>query len=654
MSPDAFLVSFYNAANNKMEIALAIEWGEDLTPQMKNLSHPLEKSGLSGWVMQTGEPLLIGDLQTDPLPVEPLHITEPVRTWLGVPLIAHEQVMGVVSVQSFSPYAFNEADQRFLETIAGQVVIALENARLFEQARQEIVERKRTEAALRESEEKYRTLIEQSNDAIYLIYNDKFEIINRKFKQLFGLTEDQVNMPGFSLLNLAAPKSRPLVEEHLVKETRHGNGSPNFEFTALDHKGREIEVELSISCFVYKDGVATQGILRNITERKHLEVRLREAQKMKAVGQLAGGIAHDFNNILTAINGLIALSLEKVSPKDILYEDLKTIHSQAERGAILVSQLLTFARQQPLATETLNLNQVIIKLSDLLQRAIGENIELKTNLTKDLKGISADITALEQILTNLCFNARDAMPRGGTLIIQTKNVFLDEMACATNPAARPGPNVLLTVTDTGVGIDEEILEHIFDPFFTTKEVGRGSGLGLAMVFGLVKQLNGFIEVQSQADLGSIFKLYFPAATGQEDRAPGGESSQAILGGGETILLIEDDKIVRTLVQRVLENVGYHVVTAPNGETAFELIQAAQEKVDLIITDVIMPKMGGAELYESVKKLSLSPEPKFIFISGHMTDDIDQQFGDDLVQQIEFVKKPFSPTTLTNTIRRILD
>ncbi|MFQ5577317.1 MAG: response regulator, partial [Anaerolineae bacterium] len=298
-------------------------------------------------------------------------------------------------------------------------------------------------------------------------------------------------------------------------------------------------------------------------------------------------------------------------------------------------------------------NRVILNLTNLLQRAIGENIELKTKLARQLKEINGDISALEQILTNLCLNARDAMPGGGVLSIHTEAVFLDEAYCKTNPSAQPGPYILLTISDTGSGMDEQTLTRIFDPFFTTKEVGRGSGLGLAMVFGLMKQLNGFIEVNSLPGRGSTFKLYFPTASGPSHHPPDDESPP-LAGGTETILLIEDDPVVRKLVQRILTQVGYTVITAQNGQAALKLMQTESQRVHLIITDVVMPKMGGNQFYETVKEMPLNPKPRFIFMSGYETGDLHQKIGRELVAQVDFLSKPFSPATLTAKIREVLE
>ena len=816
ISPDALMVALYKHDTDQFEIALTCEQGKIIKPQI-NSSYSFEKGGLFSEVMRSRQPLLVTDMQSHYISAAPELISQSTRTWLGVPLIARNQIIGVVSIQSFKPYAFSQTERRFLEAIAGQVAVALdnarlfeserrrrqeieavqrgslsliaslelpqvleailkatlnlipamdthiflysdekkltfgaamwadgrrldhpfseprqhgltytvarsgkmiivedmkthslfsntpsewdgsilgiplkignrvvgvmsiafsqarrfpqsdldtlnllaaqaaiaiENARLFERSQQEINKRKETTEALRKSEEKYRLLIEQSNDAIYFLRNDRFELVNRKFEELFGYSKAEATASTFSLMDLVASKSRQLTLERQEKRRRGETLPSRYEFTALHKSGREFEVELSVSEFVYQDSMAVQGILRDISDRKRFETQLRQAQKMESISQLAGGIAHDFNNILMSINGLTTLSLKNAQPETSLHNDLKTIHSQTERAARLVNQLLTFARRQSLETKALNLNRVIRELSELLQRIVGKNINMGTALDSNLLDIHGDIGALEQILTGLYLNAGDAMQGEGNIQITTQNIYLDEAYCQALPSAAPGQYVLLSISDTGSGMDEETLARIYDPFFTTKEVGKGTGLGLAVTFGLMQQLHGFIEVSSSQGQGSAFNLYFPAIVHPDEPLPF-EQNKPVAIISKRILLIEDEPVLRKVVAQVLERDGYQVTTAHNGQEAFDLLKSGQIITDLIITDFIMPKMRGDELYKAVKTLDLSPEPQFIFVSGYGKADIETQLQVDLATQIEFISKPFSSDTLISKIEEIL-
>ena len=356
-----------------------------------------------------------------------------------------------------------------------------------------ITERKQSEEELRHSEEKYRNIIEHSNDAIYLFYEGKFEVINKRFEEIFGVTQEEARAPDFNFMELVAPKSRELVKERARMLAQGQELTNRYEFTALTKAGKEIEVEVSVSYISYRGGQATHGILRDITERKLLEAQLRQAQKMEAIGTLAGGIAHDFNNLLTGISGYTQLALAKLTPQHPSFDDLKKVEQAASRAATLTRQILAFSRKQVLEMRNVNLNKIIEDLTRFLRRIIGEHIDLCTVLGKDLPSIKADPAVVEQVLINLCVNARDAMPNGGELLVDSERVTLDEEFCQKHPWANPGEYVLLLVSDTGTGMDSETQEHIFEPFFTTKQAGEGTGLGLAMVYGLVKQHNGFIN-----------------------------------------------------------------------------------------------------------------------------------------------------------------
>jgi len=523
---------------------------------------------------------------------------------------------------------------------------------LLEQINAQNIKRDEAEKALRESEYKYRQLIEGSNDAIYLLYDNKFEIVNRKFCNMFGVTLEEVNRPGFNFMDMVAPKSRPLIEE---RERRLANGEnidPKYEFTAITRDGKEVVVEVSVSYIIYKDGVATQGILRDLTERKKLEQQLVQSQKMEAIGKLAGGVAHDFNNILTVILGYCELANMAISKDNPVYEYFHQIEISGKKAASLTNQLLAFSRRQFIKLSIVNVNSVIADMQKMLHRVIGEDIEIRTKLEQDIKLIKADPAQIEQIIMNLSVNARDAMPNGGRLTVETKNVALDSEYAKEHSGVKPGSYILISVSDTGIGMGKEIKDQIFEPFFTTKEKGKGTGLGLSTVYGIVKQNDGFIYVYSEPNVGTTFKIYFPC-TNEEISEPESNPDDVIsdFSGNETILVVEDEESVRKFTVSSLKKYGYNVLEASNGHKALKYFpKNHSSNIHLLITDVIMPNMNGRELANKI--FSIDPKIKVLFMSGY-TDDMILRHGISSTE-LAFIQKPFSTTELLQKVREVLD
>jgi len=372
-------------------------------------------------------------------------------------------------------------------------------------------------------------------------------------------------------------------------------------------------------------------------------------QKMEAIGQLAGGVAHDFNNLLTVINGfgeLLAVRLEPTDPRRALVEE---ILKAGERAAALTQQLLAFSRRQVMVVQVVDLNEVVADTERMLRRLIGEDVELITLPDPELGRVRADPRQLQQVILNLAVNARDAMPHGGKLTIETANVELDETYARQHAAITPGAYVMLAVSDTGHGMDAETRSRIFEPFFTTKEQGKGTGLGLAMVYGIVKQSNGDIWVYSEPGQGTTFKLYFPRVDDAERPAPPG-APQEIPHGTETILLVEDEPQVRALARRVLEACGYTVLEAARGDEALQCCQQHAEPIHLLLTDVVMPGMGGPAVARLMARVH--PEIKVLYMSGY-TDAAVARHGM-LEAGAALLQKPFTPTTLAQQVRRVLD
>lgn len=392
------------------------------------------------------------------------------------------------------------------------------------------------------------------------------------------------------------------------------------------------------------------GVQNDITERKRLEDQLRQSQKMEAIGQLAGGIAHDFNNLLTVITGYSALLLKLPDNDHNVRKSLNAINEAGKRAATLTRQLLGFGRKTILQPKILDLNSVVTETGELLCRLIGEDILFTTVLAPDLSPVKVDPSQLDQILMNLAVNARDAMPTGGRLTIETTNVVLGDDYATTHIHCKAGQYVMLVMTDTGCGMTPDVMARIFEPFFTTKEVGKGTGLGLAMVFGIVQQSGGTINVYSEPGHGTTFKIYFPAVTGQptSENDPG---SNRHISGHETILLVEDDESVRELAVTSLKMYGYKVLTATNGKEALQIVRSSTNgSVDLVLTDVVMPGISGPDL---ARMLQIQyPRLKILFMSGY-TDDAVVRHGL-LEADVAFIQKPYTPVGLVQKVRQVLD
>jgi two-component system cell cycle sensor histidine kinase/response regulator CckA len=391
-------------------------------------------------------------------------------------------------------------------------------------------------------------------------------------------------------------------------------------------------------------------IVAETTEHKRLEAQLIQSQKIESVGRLAGGIAHDFNNLLTAILGYAGLARESLTEDSPIASDLDEIKKAAERAASLTRQLLAFARKQVIEPEVLDLNNLVQNLEKLLHRLIGEDIDLVIHTAPGLRPVKADVGQIEQIIMNLAVNARDAMPSGGILTIETADVQLDGAYVRQHLGAVTGEYVLVAVSDTGTGMSEETKQHIFEPFFTTKPQGKGTGLGLATCYGIVKQHGGYIVAYSELGHGTIFKMYLPSIAEQAEVRPREIPAPASLIGHETILLAEDEVAVRDLAARVLREHGYTVLEASDGEEAYQRIAEAHQRIDLLLTDVIMPKVYGSQLAERI--IAMHPHIRVLFISGYTDNTLVHR--QELVSGGAFLQKPFSAGALARKVREVLD
>jgi len=514
----------------------------------------------------------------------------------------------------------------------------------------DVSERHKAEAALRESEERYRTLVEGVRDIIFALSPEgTLASLNPAFETITGWRrEEWVGQPFERLVH---PEDLPLALELLGRVVR-GELRPASQFRVRTAKGDFRVGEFSATPQLHEGRlVGILGIGRDVTERVQLEQQLRQAQKMEAVGRLAGGIAHDFNNILTAITGYADLLLEDLGPTDPRRQDADEIHKAAERAAGLTRQLLAFSRQQVLQPTVLEVNNLVSDLEKMLRRLLGEDVELSTRLAPTTGRVKADPGQLEQVIMNLAVNARDAMPNGGKLTLETGNVELDEVYATDHYPARAGPFVLLAVSDTGIGMSDETQAHMFEPFFTTKEKGKGTGLGLATVYGIIKQSGGFIWVYSEVGHGTTFKLYLPRVEELAERASQPVQAPARPARGtETVLVVEDEAPVRSVARQVLERHGYTVLEAPSAEAALDLATRYSGTIHLLLTDVVMPGLNGREL--ASRLADLRPDARVIFMSGY-TDDAVTRHGV-LEPGSAYVQKPFTPDAIARRVREVLD
>jgi two-component system cell cycle sensor histidine kinase/response regulator CckA len=495
----------------------------------------------------------------------------------------------------------------------------------------------------------YQELVENANDVIYTHdLEGHFTSLNRAGEQITGYTRAEAAQ--MSVLQIVAPAYQEQIRQMIARRFADEPNTPcSLEILAKD--GRKVVLEVSPR-LVLKDGqaVGVQGIARDVTQRRHLEEQLAHAQRMEAIGHLAGGVAHDFNNLLTVVTGYSELMLRRLGAESPVRQEIEQIKKAGERATTLTRQLLAFSRKQMLQPRVLDLNAVLSDVERLLRRLIGENIQLTMVLGPDLKRVKADPGQMEQIIMNLAVNARDAMPQGGMLTVGTANVVLDEDYASQHVDVQPGQYVMLAVSDTGIGMDDHIRSHIFEPFFTTKVKGKGTGMGLSTVYGIVKQSGGYIWVYSEPNQGSTFKIYLPRVDDPIETQEAANLADELPTGAETVLLVEDEEAVRSLVCRVLRASGYTVLESLNPADALRMAREHPDPIHLLLTDVVMPQMSGREVANHV--IVLRPSTKVLFISGY-TDDAIVHHGV-LDPKTAFLHKPFSPDDLARKVREVLD
>ena len=569
-------------------------------------------------VMRTGEPELLPRVADVP----------GATSYLCVPLMARERPWGAITLTTKNGRTFSPSDLDLAAELARRAATAVETSRLLE--------------SLANSEERYRLLFEANPLPMWVYDSDtlRFLAVNEAAVRHYGYTRQE-----FLAMTITDIRPREDVDKLLADlQSRGGPGSPvpgTWRHRKKD--GTLIDVEITAGRVTFEGRAAALVLSHDVTDRLRLEERLGQAEKMEAIGRLAGGVAHDFNNLLTVISGYTEILLATASDGSG-QEQLGEIAHAAEQAAGLTRQLLAFSRRQVLHPRVLDLNDIVAGMEPMVRRIIGDDVSVGVRLTSGLAPVEADQAQIERVLLNLAANARDAMPDGGRLTIETQNVELDEDYVTSRGEGTPGANVLLAVSDTGTGMSEDVQRHLFEPFFTTKSPGAGTGLGLATVFGVVKQSGGSIYVYSEEGRGTTFKIYLPAAAGEVEANAAPDGAER---GIETIMVVEDDESVRDLVRIMLETKGYTVLAVAGAEEAERL---CTDEVDLLLTDVVMPEVNGRALAE---RLSLtSPSMRILFMSGY-SDEAVYRHGE-ISPNAAFIEKPFTDRTLARKVREVLD
>src|ERR1051326_802936 len=605
---------------------------------------PLEHT-ISGWVARARESLML-EGKVDDERFRPLWPHPEIVSSISIPLLVANKVVGTLNINALDRLRpFTVGQMKVLTILAATAAAALESASLYTQVRQ--------------AEEKYRSIFENAVEGIFQARPDqRLLTVNPSMARILGYESPQELIADFNATGRRLWADAGTAEQ--INRLLETNGVvEGLPVEACRKNGDRIWLSLNLrvvkndrGATIYREGTIEDITARTEAEthRKHLEQQLRQSQKMEAIGQLAGGVAHDFNNLLTAINGYSSLALQRADPDERMSSYLEEIRKAGERAANLTRQLLAFGRKQMLKPVPLNLNDVVSEMSKMLRRLIGEDIVFDAKFDPELKQIRADPGQIEQVLVNLVVNSRDAMPQGGTLTIETANFEIGHEFASKHLGLSLGNYVALTVSDDGGGMDEQTKARIFEPFFTTKEKGRGTGLGLSTVYGIVKQSGGNVWVYSEPNEGTVFKVFLPQVQ-QESEAPAKPAVEAVAPrGSETILLVEDEDVVRGLARQILEQAGYQVLDARGGEEAMRLCRERPGSIDLLLTDVVMPETSGKEVADRLTRLR--PETRVLYMSGY-TDDAIVHHGV-LDSDVEFIQKPFTPVALARKVREVLD
>src|SRR5882762_653856 len=591
----------------------------------------------TAFVFRTGSPMLIPQSEFDRLAAEGEVelVGSPSPSWLGVPLQTPTATIGVLVVQHYeNENAYDLRDLEFLSSVGGHIALA--------------IERRRAEDALRKNEEMFRLLFSNNPLPTWVLDREtlRFLEVNDAAVQQYGYSRDEFR--NMSLLDVDHGEEKEKRIDHFLQWSGGGRYHGNWKHRKKD--GKTLEVEIVSHELNYAGQRVRLVVAQDISARHLLEQQFRQAQKMEAVGRLAGGVAHDFNNLLMVIKGHTELLRDSMSPTDQFSKKIEQIERAADRATSLTRQLLAFSRLQVLQPRVMNLNEVVEDMGRLLPRLIGEDIELEIRTAKNLGAIKADASQMEQVIMNLVVNARDAMPNGGRLLVETSNEELDSAYNAVHPVVRQGSYILLAVSDNGTGMDTETQAHIFEPFFTTKPQGKGTGLGLATVYCVVKQSGGFIWVYSELGKGTSFKIYLPRVDQPVAKSAATQFATEVPRGTETILLAEDEQDVREVAREFLESGGYTVIEAHDGAEALQLVATHEGAIGLLITDMVMPGMSGQELAGRLQQKRTGL--RTLYMSGYSERAATESAQGD--SSIRLLTKPFSRLALLRTVHEILN
>ncbi len=512
----------------------------------------------------------------------------------------------------------------------------------------DITNRKRAEEALKQSEEKYHTLIDNIQDGVFIIQDGKIQFANEASARMAGYTVGEVL--GKEFREFVAPEDLEMVAER--NQRRHaGEDVPReYEFRALHKDGKtRVLLNMNVGLITYRGRVASMGTVKDITEKKKLESQLLRSQRMESVGTLASGIAHDMNNVLTPIMLSQELLREKLTDEES-QRLLNTIERSTQRGANLMKQVMSFSKGVEGERNALQVAHIVSEIREIAKETFPRSIKIRTDIPKDLWTISGDATQLHQVIMNLCVNARDAMSNGGILSISAENLFIDEDYAHINTEAKIGPYIVITVSDTGTGIPPEVMDRIFEPFFTTKEHGKGTGLGLSTALGIVKSHGGFITIYSEVGKGTVFKVYLPAITTPETQKAEEKQLELPAGHGESILVVDDEDQIREITKKTLETHGYRVITANDGKEAIALYLQHRELIKVVLMDMIMPIMDGSTSIRELHKIN--PELKIIAVSGLIEKDKLAKVYE--AHKYAFLMKPYTTEKLLNTIYNVIN
>jgi two-component system, cell cycle sensor histidine kinase and response regulator CckA len=598
--------------------------------------------GITGWVAEQRRPVAVGlNAWQDPrfklfnsLPED--HF----ESFLSVPIVTRGRVVGVINLQNRNPHQYSRHEITFISTIGAFVGAEIEMVRLEIENAQDVTERKK-------AEDRFYKAFNANPEPITIatISEERYVDVNESFLRATGFRRDEVIGRTSRELKI---RSRPDDQARLMEALDNQGRVRDLETTFHTKSGEERTGLDSAEIIDVEGQICVLAIMKDITERKRLELQLRQAHKMEAIGQLAGGIAHDFNNLLGVIIGYSELLLDQFAADTTPRRQMEQIRKAADRAASLIRQLLAFSRQQVVETKTIKLNAVVAEMAKMLPQLIGEHIELRTALDPLTGLIKVDQSQIEQIIMNLAINARDAMPNGGKLIMETSSIYVDQEFCNRHAPMNAGNYVMLVVSDTGMGMDAQTQARIFEPFFTTKEQGKGTGLGLATVYGSVKQSGGYIWVYSEVGLGTTFRVYLPLLSNGTQQNRVNEPTQApLVRGTETVLLVEDEESLRTLTRGLLEENGYKVLDASGGSEALAIARNHKGPIHLLLTDVVMPGMNGPAVAASL--VPTHPTMSIVYMSGY-TGFHDRGL---LNAKALLIPKPFTRDTLLRKLHDAL-